>query len=144
MRFVSVDLLIYFISVLKRVSSVYNKDYYYYKNKEYNLFLQYSSNLVQDLDLIILAGYYTKDKSLKKLNSLLMGAALPTNNKEEYPSSFEVILSVSNGLSKEEWNFLERQFSSKWLEECPANIINCSKVKILVLNCYKCTKLLNI
>ncbi|XP_032676085.1 DNA ligase 4 isoform X2 [Odontomachus brunneus] len=93
----------------------------------YKIKAEYSNNLVQDLDLIILAGYYTKDKCKKKLNSLLMGAALPMSNEEEHPSYFEVILSVSNGLNKEEWNFLEKKFSSKCLEECPANIINCSK-----------------
>ncbi|EFN81039.1 DNA ligase 4 [Harpegnathos saltator] len=89
----------------------------------YKIKAEYSDNLVQDLDLIILGGSYTKNKFPKQLNSLIMGAAIPASSEEEHPSSFMVIVSVSNGLSKEEWNFLEERFSSKWVEECPENIL---------------------
>ncbi|XP_014472206.1 PREDICTED: DNA ligase 4 isoform X2 [Dinoponera quadriceps] len=92
----------------------------------YKIKAEYSDNLVQDLDLIILGGCYTIHKSPRKLNSLLMGAALPASNREERPSEFVEIVSVSNGLSNEEWDFLEEKFSPKWLEERPASVV-CSK-----------------
>lgn len=63
-----------------------------------------------------------------------MGAARSANNKKEYPSSFIAVASVGTGLSNKEWDFLEKEFSSKWVEECPANIINSSIVKILLSN----------
>lgn len=83
---------------------------------------QYSDDLVQDVDLIILGGYYGDGKFMGLIKSFLMGVASPTTIPGENPSKFLSVVSVSNGLSMEELKQLQKRFEDKWKTECPPNV----------------------
>lgn len=83
---------------------------------------QYSDNLVHDVDLIILGGYYGEGKFMGLMKSFLMAVALPPDIPGENPSQFLSVVSVSNGISMETLKELWNRFKDKWQIECPANV----------------------
>ncbi|KAL6428636.1 hypothetical protein ACFW04_007920 [Cataglyphis niger] len=88
----------------------------------YKIKAEYSDNLVQDIDLIILGGYYGEGKYTGIIKSFVIGVAAPTSNREEYPSRFFAIASVSSGIGDQMLRTLQTKFESHWIKECPVNI----------------------
>ncbi|KAM0731149.1 DNA ligase 4 [Formica fusca] len=88
----------------------------------YKIKAEYSDNLVQDVDLIILGGYYGEGKYTGIIKSFVIGVAAPTSNKEEYPLRFLAVASVSSGIRDQELRNLQTKFASHWIKECPENI----------------------
>lgn len=78
--------------------------------------------MVQDVDLIILGGYYGEGKYTGIIKSFVIGVAAPTSNKEEYPLRFLAVASVSSGIRDQELRNLQTKFASHWIKECPENI----------------------
>jgi len=89
------------------------------------IFLQYSDNLVQDIDLLILGGYYGEGKYTGKIKSFMMGVATPASNKGENPSQFLSVVSVSAGIGDEMLHDLQTKLAPYWIKEHPENIISC-------------------
>lgn len=88
----------------------------------YKIKAEYSDNLVQDVDLIILGGYYGEGKYTGIIKSFMMGVAAPTSNREENPSRFLAVVSVSSGIGNQMLRNLQTKFASHWIKECPENI----------------------
>ncbi|XP_043255246.1 DNA ligase 4 isoform X1 [Colletes gigas] len=88
----------------------------------YKIKAEYSDDLVQDVDLIILGGYYGGGKFMGLMKSFLMAVASPSNVPGENPSKFLSVVSVSNGLSMETLKELWKRFEGKWQNECPENV----------------------
>ena len=88
----------------------------------YKIKAEYSDDLVQDVDLIILGGYYGDGKFMGLIKSFLMGVASASTIPGENPSKFLSVVSVSNGLSMEELKQLQKRFEDKWRSECPKNV----------------------
>ncbi|XP_076165211.1 DNA ligase 4 isoform X3 [Ptiloglossa arizonensis] len=88
----------------------------------YKIKAEYSDNLVHDVDLIILGGYYGEGKFMGLMKSFLMAVALPPDIPGENPSQFLSVVSVSNGISMETLKELWNRFKDKWQIECPANV----------------------
>ncbi|CAL7949835.1 unnamed protein product [Xylocopa violacea] len=89
----------------------------------YKIKAEYSKGLVQDIDLIILGGYYGDGKFMGMVNSFLMGVASPANIPGENPTKFLSVVSVSNGFGMNELKELCKMFEGKWQRECPANVL---------------------
>ncbi|XP_029169652.1 DNA ligase 4 [Nylanderia fulva] len=88
----------------------------------YKIKAEYSDSLIQDIDLIILGGYYGEGKYTGIIKSFMMGVAAPTSNEEENPSRFFAVVSVSSGISDKMLHDLQTKFASHWTKECPENI----------------------
>lgn len=94
------------------------------KIQEYiqDVILQYSDNLVQDIDLIILGGYYGQSKYTGMIKSFMMGVAAPASNEGENPSQFLSIVSVSTGIGDQMLRHLQTKLAPYWIKEHPENI----------------------
>ncbi|GAB1869757.1 DNA ligase 4 [Camponotus japonicus] len=88
----------------------------------YKIKAEYSDNLVQDIDLIILGGYYGEGKYTGIIKSFMMGVAAPTSNKEGNPSRFLAVVSVSSGIGDQMLRDLQTKFASHWIKERPENV----------------------
>ncbi|XP_018312220.1 DNA ligase 4 [Mycetomoellerius zeteki] len=88
----------------------------------YKIKAEYSDNLVQDIDLIILGGYYGEGKYIGIIKSFMMGVAAPAN-KGENPSQFFSIVSVSTGIGDETLRHLQTKLAPYWIKERPENIM---------------------
>ncbi|XP_071560840.1 DNA ligase 4-like isoform X2 [Temnothorax nylanderi] len=89
----------------------------------YKIKAEYSDNLVQDIDLIILGGYYGEGKYTGIIKSFMMGVAVPANNEGENPSQFLSVVSVSTGIKDETLRHLQTKLTPYWIKEHPENII---------------------
>ena len=90
---------------------------------EIRIFLQYSDNLVQDIDLVILGGYYGEGKYAGIIKSFMMGVVAPANKERENPSQFFSIVSVSTGIGDEMLRHLQTKLAPYWIKERPENIV---------------------
>ncbi|XP_036144134.1 uncharacterized protein LOC105834969 isoform X2 [Monomorium pharaonis] len=90
----------------------------------YKIKAEYSDNLVQDLDLIILGGYYGEGKYTGIIKSFMMGVAVPASNEKENPSQFVSVVSVSTGIKDEMLHHLETKLAPYWIKEQPEKIIS--------------------
>ncbi|XP_076284249.1 DNA ligase 4 isoform X2 [Lasioglossum baleicum] len=89
----------------------------------YKIKAEYSDNLVTDVDLIILGGYYGEGRFMNLIKSFLVGVATPPDVPGENPTKFLSVVSVSNGFSMDTLRDLWNKFDGKWKNECPANVI---------------------
>nr|XP_034177241.1 DNA ligase 4 isoform X2 [Osmia lignaria] len=89
----------------------------------YKIKAEYSDDLVQDVDLIILGGYYGEGKFIGLMKSFLMGVASPPEISGENPTEFFSVVSVSNGFSLETLKELWKMFEGKWHTERPQNVV---------------------
>ncbi|KAK2580191.1 hypothetical protein KPH14_012455 [Odynerus spinipes] len=89
----------------------------------YKIKAEYSENLVQDIDLIVLGGYYGEGKFTGLISSFMMGVTEMPKNKGEDPTKFISVVSVSNGLSMEQMNELNSRLEQYWIKDCPDCII---------------------
>ncbi|XP_011688012.1 PREDICTED: DNA ligase 4 isoform X2 [Wasmannia auropunctata] len=89
----------------------------------YKIKAEYSDNLVQDIDLIVLGGYYGEGKYTGKIKSFMMGVAASAKNEGENPSQFFSVVSVSSGIGDEMLLHLHTKFAPYWTKEHPENII---------------------
>lgn len=96
--------------------------------------------MIQDIDLIILGGYYGDGKFIDSIKSFLMGVASSSKTPGENPTEFLSVVSVSNGLSMNTLKELWKIFENKWQTERPINVIppkvNKCKKNIYVINIY--------
>lgn len=91
-------------------------------------FLQYSENLVQDLDLIVLGGYYGDGKCTGRVKSFMMGVA--ASHEEDPTMRFLCVVSVSSGIGNEMLRDLQTKFEPHWVKERPENVTG-PKVRLL-------------
>ncbi|XP_003701870.1 DNA ligase 4 isoform X1 [Megachile rotundata] len=89
----------------------------------YKIKAEFSDDLVQDVDLIILGGYYGEGRCIGLMKSFLMGVASPSAVPGENPSEFFAVVSVSSGLIMEALKDIWEMFKEKWQTTCPANVI---------------------
>ncbi|XP_026675159.1 DNA ligase 4 isoform X3 [Ceratina calcarata] len=89
----------------------------------YKIKAEYSDGLVQDVDLIILGGYYGEGSFIGLIKSFLMGVASPPTAPGENPAKFFSVVSVSNGLPRNTLEELGKMFEDKWQAECPENVL---------------------
>lgn len=92
--------------------------------------MQYSDNLVQDIDLIILGGYYGQGKYTGIVKSFMMGVAVAARNERENPSQFLSVVSVSSGIGDQMLHHLQTRFASYWTKKRPENVTGPVKVNI--------------
>ncbi|XP_076659516.1 DNA ligase 4 isoform X2 [Halictus rubicundus] len=88
----------------------------------YKIKAEYSDNLVNDVDLIILGGYYGTGKFMNLIKSFLVGVAMPPDIPGENPTQFLSVVSVSNGFTMDTLRDLWNKFDGKWKNECPENV----------------------
>lgn len=79
--------------------------------------------MIQDIDLIILGGYYGDGKFIGLIRSFLMGVASSPKTSGENPTKFLSVVSVSNGLSMNALKELSKIFENKWETQRPTNVI---------------------
>lgn len=84
------------------------------------IFSQYSESLIQDLDLLILGGYYGEGKWAGIFSSFLVGVA---EDEKTSTKKFYSVVSVSTGLTMEKMKELDAKFKPFWIQECPGNVI---------------------
>lgn len=100
--------------------------------------LQYSDNLVQDIDLIILGGYYGQNKYTGMIKSFMMGVAAPASNERENPSQFLSVVSVSTGIKDQILRDLHTKLAPHWIKEHPENVKGPKVTLIIILDEYVC------
>jgi len=83
---------------------------------------QYSDDLVQDVDLIVLGGYYGTGKYTGTIKSFMMGVAASTRTRGGDPSRFLSVVSVSTGIGDRTLRELQSKFASHWTEERPESV----------------------
>ncbi|KOC59775.1 DNA ligase 4 [Habropoda laboriosa] len=108
--------------VLKKCDSKY-KPNVRDNNGCYKIKAEFSDDLVQDVDLVILGGYYGDGKFMGLMKSFLMGVASPPDILGENPLKFMSVVSVSNGLSMDILKEFWKMFEDKWQTECPKNVV---------------------
>ncbi|KAI4490315.1 hypothetical protein M0802_010692 [Mischocyttarus mexicanus] len=89
----------------------------------YKLKAEYSDNLIQDIDLIILGGYYGEGMFSGLIKSFMMGVAKVSEEEENEPKEFLSVASVSNGIAKGKLKELQTKFEKYWIKDCPNCII---------------------
>ncbi|KAL0100095.1 hypothetical protein PUN28_019510 [Cardiocondyla obscurior] len=93
----------------------------------YKIKAEYSDNLVQDVDLIVLGGYYGEGKYTGLIKSFMMGVAVPASKDGENPSQFLSVVSVSTGIEDQMLQQLQTKLSPFWIKKHPENIIGPKK-----------------
>jgi ATP-dependent DNA ligase len=88
----------------------------------YSKHFQYSDILVQDLDLIILGGYYGQGRYSGIVRSFLVGVANLPTNKSGLPSKFFAIVKVSSGLNDAELMMIQEKFRPHWIDTKPIGV----------------------
>jgi len=83
---------------------------------------QYSDDLVQDVDLIVLGGYYGTGKYTGTIKSFMMGVAASTRTRGGDPSRFLSVVSVSTGIGDRTLRELQSKFASHWTKERPESV----------------------
>lgn len=101
---------------------------------------QYSDDLVQDVDLIILGGYYGTGKYTGAIKSFMMGVAAPTSAQGENPSRFLAVVAVSTGIGDRMLSQLQTKLAPHWTKKRPESIAG-PKVNTVNVTC--CLGLLN-
>ncbi|XP_012285410.1 DNA ligase 4 [Orussus abietinus] len=108
--------------VLKRSESLYVP-----KIREgsgcYKIKAEYSDGLVQDIDLVILGGFYGEGKCRGVVNSFLVGAACPPAQPGGKPTEFQSVGAVSSGIAKEKLNELLNKFQEHWAAKAPPGVV---------------------
>ncbi|XP_058794826.1 DNA ligase 4-like isoform X3 [Phymastichus coffea] len=89
----------------------------------YKIKAEYSDNLVQDLDLIILGGHYGQGRNSGIVSSFLVGIAGEPINKNGMPSEFFSVVSVSSGLSDDNLKSLQKRFKDLWKDKKPIGVV---------------------
>ncbi|XP_043526731.1 DNA ligase 4 [Frieseomelitta varia] len=89
----------------------------------YKIKAEYSDNLVQDVDLIILGGYYGDGKFMGLIKSFLMGVVSSSKTPDENTKKFSSVVSVSSGLSMDKLKEFDEMFKDKWQKDRPENVI---------------------
>lgn len=85
--------------------------------------MQYSDDLIQDIDLIILGGYYGEGKSAGMFSTFLMGVSAPGDDRSNSVKQFYSVVSVSTGLGIEKLKELEAKLKQHWTKMCPAIVL---------------------
>ncbi|KAK0161116.1 hypothetical protein PV327_009628 [Microctonus hyperodae] len=108
--------------VVKRIDGIYLPNTRQNSNC-YKLKAEYSDGLIEDIDMIIIGGYYGEGKYTGLFNSFLMGVASRKKNDDTDDNiEFYSIVSVSSGLTIDEMRKLNSRLKPYWTKECP-NII---------------------
>lgn len=95
--------------------------------------------MVQDIDLIILGGYYGDGKFIGLIKSFLMGVVSSLKTSDKTPIEFSSIVSVSNGLSMDKLKEFDKIFKDKWQKDRPENVV---PPKVSCKNKYLCSNIL--
>ncbi|XP_043277633.1 DNA ligase 4 [Venturia canescens] len=90
----------------------------------YKIKAEYSEGLIQDLDLLILGGYYGEGKCAGIFSSFLVGVAA---DEKSSTKKFYSVVSVSTGLSMEKMRELDAKFKAFWTKDCPSNVVGPKK-----------------
>ncbi|XP_023248439.1 DNA ligase 4 [Copidosoma floridanum] len=88
----------------------------------YKIKAEYSDGLVQDLDLIILGGYYGQGRCSGQISVFLMGLASPATNRSGMPSEFHAIVTVKSGLSGENLKVIQQRLKTHWKDKKPHGV----------------------
>ncbi|XP_008556611.2 DNA ligase 4 [Microplitis demolitor] len=94
-------------------------------NKCYKLKAEYSSNLVEDIDLLIVGGYYGQGKHSGMYSSFLVALVVP--GVDEASQIFKSVVSVSTGITGDKLKELNNRFADHWTSERPANVVGPKK-----------------
>ncbi|XP_034933683.1 DNA ligase 4-like isoform X1 [Chelonus insularis] len=125
--------------VLKKVDSYYRPN-----SREgnccYKLKAEYSDGLIEDIDMLILGGYYGENKYAGVISSFLMGVSSSSrSNNSSTDEQSEITIdsnsnlkflsvgSVSSGLSVDKIKEINERFKPYWSQECPRNIVGPKK-----------------
>lgn len=95
--------------------------------------------MVQDIDLIILGGYYGDGKFIGLIKSFLMGVVSSSKTPDKNPIKFSSVVSVSNGLSMDKLKEFDEMFKDKWQKDRPENVI---PPRVSCKNKYLCSNIL--
>lgn len=91
--------------------------------------IQFSDGLVEDLDLIILGGYYGHGRFSGRISIFLMGLKKSTTFQSSKSHEFVSIVQVKTGLSDNDLKFLQDKLKPYWKDKKPHGISG-PKVKI--------------
>uniref|UniRef100_A0A0C9Q6E2 DNA ligase 4 n=1 Tax=Fopius arisanus TaxID=64838 RepID=A0A0C9Q6E2_9HYME len=103
--------------VLKKIDSLYQIDT---RNGSgcYKIKSDYSSELIHDVDLVIIGGYYGEGRYSGLFNSFLTACVQPTPSKKFYS-----VVSVSNGLTTHAIQSFNAKFKPFWTNTKPEVIV---------------------
>ncbi|XP_016845791.1 DNA ligase 4 isoform X1 [Nasonia vitripennis] len=88
----------------------------------YKIKAEYSDALVNDLDLLILGGYYGQGRCSGTVSSFLVGVAKPATNKNGMPSEFHAVVSVRSGLSDDQLRIIQNKLKPHWKDKKPVGV----------------------
>lgn len=84
---------------------------------------QYSSDLVEDMDLLIIGGYYGQGRFRGCVNSFLVAVAHPGDSESEDGIELQAVSSVRTGIKIEEMEELLSKLNPHWVKKCPKNVV---------------------
>lgn len=73
---------------------------------------------MNDLDVIILGGYYYDSRQRKRVTGFLVGVAVsPEDSHGEIPNQFASLARIASGLNDTELQILERKLGKFWITD---------------------------
>ncbi|XP_011501770.1 PREDICTED: DNA ligase 4 [Ceratosolen solmsi marchali] len=108
--------------VIKKCNALY-KPNVREKSGCFKIKAEYSDQLIQDLDLIILGGYYGEGVHSGQVSSFLVGVANSCINKSKLPSKFFAVVKVASGLSDADLKIIQKKFKPHWMDKKPIGIV---------------------
>lgn len=112
--------------VLKKCNSTY-KPGVREGSGSYKIKAEYSTDLVEDLDLLIIGGYYGEGRFRGCVNSFLVGVAHSRAPEKEGSIEFQAVSSVRTGIKIEELEELLSKLKPHWVKKCPENVLGPKK-----------------
>ncbi|KAH0534504.1 DNA ligase 4 [Cotesia glomerata] len=94
-------------------------------NKCFKIKAEYSDNLVEDIDLLIVGGYYGQGKYSGMYNSFLVALVVPGPSEET--RKFQSVVGVSSGIPRDKLRELNAKFAESWTKERPSCVVGPSK-----------------
>ncbi|XP_048509879.1 DNA ligase 4 isoform X2 [Athalia rosae] len=93
----------------------------------YKIKAEYSTDLVEDLDLLIIGGYYGEGRFRGCINSFLVGVVHPRSPDKGDGLEFQAVSSVRTGIKIEALEELLSKLNPYWIPQCPDNVIGPKK-----------------
>ncbi|XP_046628908.1 DNA ligase 4-like isoform X1 [Neodiprion virginianus] len=93
----------------------------------YKIKAEYSADLVEDMDLVIVGGYYGEGKMRGRINSFLVAVAHSQNPETMNDLKFHTVSSVRTGIKIEAFEELLLTLEPHWVKKCPDNVVGPKK-----------------
>ncbi|XP_046751398.1 DNA ligase 4-like [Diprion similis] len=108
--------------VLKKCNSIY-KPGVRVGSGCYKIKAEYSADLVEDIDLVIVGGYYGEGRFRGCINSFLVAVTHSRDPETTNDLKFHAVSSVRTGIKIEALEELLSTLNPHWIKKCPDNVV---------------------